>query len=176
MAYLTFKDLTTAPLATKAAKLNESIKAYYSTDTKVFLSYRRKDREYVEGVVKLLKQIGVTVYVDYLDETLEDRNSKDVATTLRERIGACSKFITLATPDSGNSKWMPWELGLGDRIVNYTNVAVLPLTANEYHWSDQEYGKIYSRIERNGLNVASADDWNVIYPDNTKMPLRQWLR
>lgn len=176
MAYLTFDKLSSTYTLSRAQVLNESIKATSVYDTKVFLSYRRKDRKYVESIVKLLKQIGVSVYIDYLDETLEDKTSEAVAAILRNRINSCKKFILLATPDSGNSKWMPWELGLGDRIVNYPNVAILPLTESSTTWSDQEYGKIYGHIEASySIIENSRDDWFVIFPDQKRMKLRDWL-
>ena len=176
MAYLTFDKLSSTYTLSRAQALNESIKATSIYDTKVFLSYRRADRKYVEGIVKLLKKIGVSVYIDYLDETLEDKTSDTVASILRNRINACKKFILLATPDSGNSKWMPWELGLGDRIVNYQNVAILPLTNSATVWADQEYGRIYGHIEASyQYSENGRDDWYIIYPNQTKIKLKDWL-
>lgn len=175
MAYLTFDNLSTRTFS-KAQNLNENLSTRSFLEKKVFLSYRRKDRLYVDNVVRFLKQIGMSVYIDYLDETLEDLTNEKVATSLRERINACSKFILLATPDSGNSKWMPWELGLGDRIVNYKNVTILPLTDNPNVWSDQEYGKIYGRIESNyNFRASSSDDWFVVFPNLQKIKLKEWL-
>lgn len=176
MAYLTFNKLNSRSYLSKAGPLNESITSRTYYEKMVFLSYRRKDREWVESIVKLLKSLGVSVYIDYLDETLEDKQSTQVATVLRERIGKCNKFLCLATPNSSESKWMPWELGLGDRIVNYNNVAILPITNNSNSWNDQEYGRIYGHIICNYASIEnSSDDWHIIYPDNTKVKLKDWL-
>lgn len=175
MAYLTFNNLTSRAF-TKANSLNESISARTYLDKKVFLSYRRMDRDYVDGVVRFLKRMGVAVYIDYLDETLEEKTNDVVAQQLRDRIKECSKFITLATPNSTNSKWMPWELGLGDRIINYANVAILPLTNDPNNWSDQEYGKIYGRIESTyPFSIADSNDWYIIYPNDTRIKFKEWL-
>jgi hypothetical protein len=176
MAYLTFNRISTTKTFSKAQPLNESIKTRSYKEVKVFLSYRRKDKLLVEGVVRFLKNMEVDIYIDYLDETLEDINNESVATKLRNSIKDCSKFISLATPDSGNSKWMPWELGLGDRIVNYKNVVVLPLTNDPFIWNDQEYSKIYGRIESDySFDLLGSDDWNIIYPNSAKIKLKQWL-
>jgi hypothetical protein len=177
MAYLTFDKISTNFNLTRAQTLNSTIKNSSVYDTKVFLSYRRTDRKYVEGIVKFLVKVGVTVYIDYLDETLEDKANEVIAATLREHIKSSKKFILLATPDSSNSKWMPWELGLGDRIVNYSNVAILPLTNNSASWGDQEYSKIYGRIEGDyTYSENGPENWNVIFPDNIKkVKLRDWL-
>ena len=174
MAYLTFDSLTSRTFS-KATILNESI----SDDVEnifVFLSYRREDRKWVDPIVRLLKRVGVSVYIDYLDETLEDIPNSRVAGELRKHIARCKKFVTIATPNATRSKWMPWELGLGDRIVNYDNVAILPLTNYSNTWGDQEYAAIYGRIENlPSIGFESIDTWYVIFPDGTRIGLKKWL-
>jgi len=172
MAFLTFNKLQTRTYQS-ADSLNAK-SGYYGAGTKVFLSYRREDRAYVVPVVEFLRKNGANIYIDYLDESLEDDNTS-VARQLRSRVGQCKKFISLATPNSSKSKWMPWELGLGDRIVNYENVAVLPLTHSENNWGDQEYGKIYGRIE-NRSQFSSYESWQVVYPDGTAISLLDWIK
>lgn len=153
MAYLTFNDLSSRTFS-RASNLNESIKTRSYSDVNVFLSYRREDRIWVDGIVRFLKGLGVNVYVDYLDQTLEDLENDQVAKTLRDAINKCKKFISLATPNSSKSKWMAWELGLGD----------------------QEYGKIYGRIENiNSYGFNRNDNWYVIYPNSDRVALKQWL-
>jgi len=175
MAYLTFNNLNSQTF-TKAENFNIALSSRTYTEKMVFLSYRREDRNWVAGIVRFLKNLGVAVYIDYLDETLEDRTSEEVANKLRDRISKCSKFICLATPNSSKSKWMPWELGLGDRIVNYKNVAVLPLTNDASHWGDQEYGNIYGKVQSNySFNISDANDWYVHYPNGTKVKLKDWF-
>ncbi len=178
MAYLTFNHLSSNVKTFSTPKiLNESIKASSYLDKRVFLSYRHKDRSHVAGVIKFLKDVGINIYIDFLDETLENQTNDKVAQQLRDRIKESDKFISLATPNSGESKWMPWELGLGDRIINYKNVAILPLSNNENIWSDQEYGKIYGRIEsKYRLSISDESDWKVIYPNGTNIELKDWLK
>ncbi|PWG81180.1 toll/interleukin-1 receptor domain-containing protein [Pararcticibacter amylolyticus] len=175
MAYLTFNNLTSQAFS-KAENFNVALRARTYHESMVFLSYRREDRNWVAGVVRFLKSLGVSVYIDYLDETLEDKTSEEIAGRLRDRISKCSKFICLATPNSSKSKWMPWELGLGDRIVNYKNVAILPLTNEPSSWNDQEYGNIYGKVQSSySFNISDSDDWYVQYPNNTKVKLKDWF-
>ena len=174
MAFLTFQQLETRSFI-NAKSLNESISPWSTSGKWVFLSYRREDRQYIQAIARFLRRIGIGVYIDFLDETLEDKTNDAVAQTLRDRIHKCTKFICLATPNSGKSKWMPWELGLGDRIVNYKNVAILPVTDNPNTWADQEYGKIYGRIERITA-VGFMDTWMVVYPNGDKISLVNWLK
>lgn len=175
MAYLTFNSISSKTFS-KAEVLNESIRSRSYNEKIVFLSYRREDRQWVEGIVRFLKGIGVTIYIDYLDETLEDATNESVAQKLRDRIKGSVKFITLATPNSSKSKWMPWELGLGDRIINYPNVAILPLSENPNIWPDQEYGKIYGRVEKiTNPGAFNGEDWYIIYPGGEKKKFKDWL-
>jgi hypothetical protein len=69
---------------------------------------------------------------------------------------------------------MPWELGLGDRIINYPHVAVLPLTNNPNTWNEQEYGKLYGRIEKE-MNYRFESVWYIIFPNGTRKELKDWL-
>lgn len=171
MAYLTFNKLQVSNYQS-AIRLNARSGQYAGGGDSIFLSYRREDRDYVVSVVEFLKRNGINVYIDYLDDSLEDDNTK-VAGQLRTRIGNCKKFISLATPNSSKSKWMPWELGLGDRIVNYENVAVLPITHNENSWGDQEYGAIYGRIENQS---TYSNSWYIVFPEGSKVSLLDWIR
>lgn len=175
MAFLTFNNIS-SQLFAKAENFNTSLSARTYNERMIFLSYRREDRSWVAGIVRFLKSLGVSVYIDYLDETLEDKTSEEIAGKLRNRIGKCAKFICLATPNSTKSKWMPWELGLGDRIVNYKNVAVLPLTNDANYWGDQEYGSIYGRIQSNySFNISDSNDWVIQYPNGAKIKLKDWF-
>jgi|SRR2546428_10748468 len=175
MAYLTFNSLTQKTFL-KAESINEDFTFRSNYQKSVFLSYRREDRQWVKDIVKFLKQFGVNVYIDYMDESLVDQASESVAATLRERIKSCDKFISLATPNSGKSKWMPWELGLGDRIINYKNVAILPLTEYSSTWNDQEYGNIYGKIENTTSFVGSHPlNWHIKYPDGRSVSIKDWF-
>lgn len=175
MAFLTFNSLSSHQFV-KAETLNQNLGDIRSANMRtVFLSYRHSDRQWINDIARFLKSMGVSVYVDYLDQTLEERTNEQVAGILRERIRGCAKFISLATPNSGSSKWMPWELGLGDRIINYANVAVLPLTTTYNYWPDQEYGRIYGRIEKNDNVFPKDDNWYVTFPDGRQINFRTWL-
>lgn len=62
MSYLTFNDLSYQSFD-KASSVNELSRS--STEKQVFLSYRRKDKNYVKPVVNILKRLGVNIYIDY---------------------------------------------------------------------------------------------------------------
>lgn len=180
MAYLTFKRLQKEagqPEAlTKAFSLNESIDKSSVSAIKIFLSYRRKDILYVKPIVKLLKSRGVTVYIDYLDDTLPNPPDHTTAAILRSSLTKCQKFILLATPNSKDSNWMPWELGLGDGHTGYENTLILPLVENDDYWNEREYYKIYGYIKEANSTNSTKRDWAVFYPDREAIWLTDWLK
>lgn len=116
MAYLTFDYLNERKGIVKKAFETREMYDFSTYDhNRIFLSHRHKDINQVKEVVGFLQQLGGAIYVDYLDDLLPNETSFETASILRERINKCSKFILLATPNSSDSKWIPWELGIGNR-------------------------------------------------------------
>lgn len=113
-----------------------------------FLSHSTKDATVLPFVVKLLEDHGASVYVDKKDPALPPVTSRHTASTLRTRLKGCDKFVLLTSPNSKDSRWMPWELGLADGYRSSRNVAILPTPekVNERVWAEQEYLGIYDRI------------------------------
>jgi hypothetical protein len=181
MAYLTFNDLSetyrSIEYFSKAQNLNESLSgASTSYEKRIFLSYRRKDKKYVTPVVDFLKKRGVKVYIDYLDESLPDKPSSETAGILRHRINSSDKLILFATPNSSVSKWIPWELGLGDGFLKYENIAILPVTNTSSYWEEQEYFEIYGHIKKGSNNDIGRTDWAIFFPNGHAFWLDDWMR
>lgn len=179
MSYLTFNDLTRSSTRyfSKAENLNESISGTSQQyEMRIFLSYRRKDKYYVAPIVEFLKNQGVNIYIDYLDESLPDTPCPETAGILRDRINKSDKLILFATPNSKESKWIPWELGLGDGFLKYQNVAILPVTNNSNNWDEQEYYGIYGYIKEGVSKNKSKSDWAIFFPNGAAFWLEQWLR
>ena len=178
MAYLTFNELSSSTrYFSKAENLNESLSGlHHKYDKRIFLSYRRKDKEYIEPVVRFLKRQGVDIYIDYLDEKLPDTPRSETAGILRDRIKKSDKFILFATPNSKDSKWIPWELGLGDGFLKYENVAILPVTNNSSYWDEQEYYQIYGYIKKGSSQDNTKTDWAIFFPNGDAFWLIHWLK
>lgn len=182
MAYLTFDRLKKQQLKfseggvlERAFSLNESLGSVSATDKRVFLSYRRRDVAYVKPIVKLLKSLGIAIYIDYLDDKLPNPPDYTTAAVLRSSLIKCQKFILLATPNSKDSNWMPWELGLGDGHTGYENTIIFPLLDNEIYWTEREFYKIYGYIKEGERKDKSKKDWAVFYPDREPIWLSGWL-
>ena len=182
MGYLTFnrlKNIQTSnskeQVLEKAISLNESFGIVSPTDKRVFLSYRRMDVASVKPVVKLLKSLGVSIYIDYLDDKLPNPPDHTTATILKASLVKCQKFILLATPNSKESNWMPWELGLGDGHTGYENTIIFPLLETEDYWTEREYYKIYGYVKDGVSENNIKKDWAVFYPDRDPIWLSSWL-
>lgn len=173
MAYLTYNKLS-QPLFQKAFALNE-INLSISSSVKVFLSYRRKDFGYIKPIIGLLNAQGVSIYIDYLDDSLPATPDHTTASTLRERLKKCKKFILLATPNSKDSVWMPWELGMGDGFIGHEHTLVLPLLTSENYWDEREYYKVYGYIKEGESTDKTRKDWAVFYPNGNALWLKDWL-
>jgi hypothetical protein len=154
------------------SSLNESLMKFKnepkSFKTTIFLSHKHDEAEVLNGAISFLKEEGVDVYVDWLDEGMPKYTSGITAKRIKEKIKENDKFIFLATEGAINSKWCNWELGLGDAAKYIKNIALLPTEKDNLSFSGSEYLQIYPYIEyQNGLNQ---------YSNNTYIPEGYYVR
>ncbi|MBF0374705.1 MAG: toll/interleukin-1 receptor domain-containing protein [Alphaproteobacteria bacterium] len=126
----------------------------------------------------MLEEHGGRVYVDKKDDALPPYTSRETAEILRDRIVKCKKFLMLATNNSKESRWVPWELGISDGYKKPLNVAIFPGVdkAVDTKWTEQEYLGIYDRIVWGNLADYPRPLWMVYnHYRNTAIPLRDWL-
>lgn len=137
-AYVQTKGLTA---------LNEAVKEYKARFSKtgevtVFLSHKHEEGEDLKNGIALLKSLGVSVYVDWMEE-MPRSTSGDTANKLKKKIIENKKFVLLATEKAISSKWCNWELGLGDAAKYINHIALLPVKDDYGAWSGSEYLQIY---------------------------------
>ncbi|WP_228136599.1 hypothetical protein [Acinetobacter pittii] len=92
------------------------------------------------------------VYVDWIDDRHLDRSkvTSKTADTLRVRMRQSKSLLYIATDNSSQSKWMPWELGYFDGYSS-GKVAILPILNHQYEsFSGQEYLGIYPLVQSFG--------------------------
>jgi hypothetical protein len=174
-AFVTYDELRTVSKKTEATTLLESASRQFGKT--VFLSHSSKDHELLPGVVLILENHGGRVYVDERDNELSDANGLDAAARLRDVVKACRKFVLFVTERTKDSKWIPWELGLGDGNKNPYNVAIFPSAERSYDqsWSEQEYLGLYHRVIW-GNFTGKDPEWLVLdHRQNTAVGLRKWL-
>jgi len=171
MAYLTFTDLEEQrEEIVKGLVLNEALEKTASLRTKIFLSHRHKDSKIVDKVIDWLKKYDTDSYIDKLDYSMPDQTDGRTAIRIKKKIRDANKFILLATPNSLESKWMPWELGFGDAIKGLSNVAILPLLLKIDQWKEREYYQIYGSIE-----TSDKVHWCFFPPNKKGTRLEKWL-
>lgn len=173
--------VTIGQLETMGRSISESTvlaKAVKSEGKNVFLSHSSKDARLLPPVIKLLEDHGGQVYVDLKDDALPRNPSPETARILRENLSKCRKLILFVTTQSKDSRWIPWELGLGDGQKRPANVALLPAanTSNDKAWAEVEFLGLYDRIIW-GNFPSQSPEWLVHnHRDNTALRLREWIQ
>jgi hypothetical protein len=158
VAYLRISEVRAAgraaalPLQKNAGRiLAEAARAFdAAAHYDVFLSHSFDDAEIIYGVKKMIEALGLTVYVDWIDDANLDRTKVTVKTAaiLRERMKTCSSLVYAHSVNSPDSAWMPWELGYFDGLKpGY--VWILPLVANsDSEFREQAYLGLYPSVEK----------------------------
>lgn len=190
MSFITESQLKSYRRSSKTLlSLNESLRNFKnessSFKTKIFLSHKHDEKEYLEGAISLLKNYGVDVYVDWLDEGMPKSTSGHTAVRIKQKIKENHKFIFLATEAAINSKWCNWELGLGDAAKYIDHISILPIKKDYSDFSGNEYLEIYPYI----FNIEGYQTFKskftspgtyVVYPlvngNNKVIPIATWLR
>lgn len=174
-AFVTYDTLKIISGKSEATSLTKA--ASEKLGKTVFLSHSSKDHDLLPGVVLILENHGGRVYVDERDSKLSGANGFEAANRLREVVKSCRKFVLFVTEKAKDSKWIPWELGLGDGEKSPHNIALFPSAENQYNqsWSEQEYLGLYQRIIW-GNFAGKEPEWLVLdHRKNTAVGLRDWL-
>lgn len=121
---------------------------------------------------------GASVYIDKVDPQMPPYTNSVTAEKLKERITLSKKFVLLATKNSKDSKWVPWELGFADGKKAIKNIAIFPAVDEQFDtdWTSWEYMGLYQRIIWGDFNGDGNLLWIVLNEEkNTGIPLREWL-
>ncbi|CAA0248652.1 conserved hypothetical protein [Tenacibaculum maritimum] len=157
--------------------LNESLREFkaeskYGKIT-IFLSHKHDEREEVDGTINFLKQFGVEIYVDWLDQDMPKTTNGVTAHRIKQKIKENKKFIFLATERAISSKWCNWELGHGDAEKYLNHIAILPIKNNYSDFSGSEYLQIYPYIYESS-SVPGA--YFIKYPNGEVKNVISWLK
>jgi len=177
LSYTTFDDIRGIN-----RQLNESVviaKAAHKEYKTGFLSHSSKDSELLPGVLTIIENHGGHVYIDKKDSRLPDSVTPETAEILRDTIRQCKKMVVLVSSNTKESRWIPWELGLGDEAKTTRNVALFPVVEKSYEttWTQQEYLGLYRRIIWGNFKHKDKSEWMVYdHRDNTADPLGEWLK
>lgn len=123
--------------------------------------------------------VGYEVFVDWIADPDTDRAevTKDTAEGLRAAMQRSNSLLFAVSVHSGESKWMPWELGYSDGL--HGKVAILPITDDETgletYTADQEYLRLYPYVTINPNYQGQAQLW-VSDAIHTFVSLNNWLQ
>lgn len=165
----------------RVLSLSEGLESYKAESkegkTTIFLSHKHDDKENLCSAIDFLKDFGVSVYVDWLDDGMPKITSGETAKKIKDKIKQNDKFILLATEEAINSKWCNWELGLGDAAKYEKNIAILVVEKDNSNYTGSEYLKIYPYITCEDGSTSIDKEYYICYPDsNTRKPLKDWLK
>lgn len=141
----------------------------------LFVSHRYIDKEIVLKLVKLFNKANYSVYIDWIDDSQLNRDSITVNTAdlLRQRINQSKGLAYIATSNSENSKWCPWELGIADGKKE-GKACILPISKHtQEKFIGQEYLCLYPYLT---YNESSKDFYIYSQKDHREISsLRNWL-
>ena len=136
----------------KLLNFSKVASAYETFD--IFLSHSREDAILIKGLRDELTDLGLRVYVDWIEDPELDRSNvtAETAAQLRSRMRQ-AKCLLFATSEAAKlSVWMPWELGYMDGYIS-SRVAVVPMV-EDYQMSEefrgQEYLGLYPYLDKTG--------------------------
>jgi hypothetical protein len=138
-------------------------------DKTMFLSHSHRDRQLAMGLAAFLREYGVTLYIDWLDQSMPDHTNGETARRIKDRIEASDLFLFLATENSKASRWCPWELGFADGRCGVERVLIVPTMSDSGHRYGNEYLDLYPRLERDALGMLER-----IWPNGQASELRSF--
>lgn len=141
----------------------------------LFVSHSYKDKEFIAGLRQLFKDAGYTVYIDWIDDNDLDRSNVTVETAkqVKNRVKSCKGLAYIATTNTTQSKWCPWELGISDGI--HGKATILPVM--EGNFNGQEYLRIYPYLNYEKSTTGKNEFWVHSSEDKKKyVVLRDWLK
>lgn len=129
----------------------------------IFLSHAFEDARDILTLYDALTMVGYEVFVDWIADPDTDRAevTKETAEGLRDVMQRSSSLLFAVSSHSGESKWMPWELGYSDGL--HGKVAILPITDDETdletYTTDQQYLRLYPYVTLNPNTHGQAQLW-----------------
>lgn len=157
MAYIRISEALAAaqaalPIQKRAGEvLSEQARAFDAAlGYDIFLSHSSEDAEIIYGVKRMIEALGLTVYVDWVEDPQLDRSkvTAKTAAVLRARMKTCSSLVYAHSANSSSSSWMPWELGYFDGFRPH-QVWILPLVSTyDSEFKEQEYLGLYPPVEK----------------------------
>jgi hypothetical protein len=137
----------------------------------IFLSHNHLDKAAVLGLKTLLERSGYAVYVDSESDPQLDPNKVNALTVevVRRRLRGSRSLLYATSENAAESKWMAWELGLGDGLGK--RVAIVPVIGATGALATREFLLVYPEVQGGPGELMS-----VRRADGTSVSFAVWLR
>ena len=136
-----------------------------SARSSAFLCHSHKDEDLVKGLVVLFKELGIDLYVDWKDHSMPEKPNGQTAKKIQDRIRAADLFLFLASANSKESRWCPWEIGYADS--SQKRIYILPTSDGNSSYGN-EYLELYPRIDLGESKSENRSGYAVFQPGNTQ--------
>ncbi len=141
----------------------------------VFISHSYYDKEDAARLGQLFEDEGYIPFIDWQKTDLQDRSKMDAdrAKVLRQVLKNCRFLVFIATSNSEESVWCPWELGIVDASTNGKCFIMPPLDdyLDSDDYKENEYLGIYKELSfdsKFGFLVGTIPLEDIISPSNPK--------
>jgi len=156
--------------------LNESFNINKTYD--VFLSHSYIDKEKIASVKYYLELLGLSVYIDWIDDKqlVRNRVTKETANRIKTRMKKCKSLVYVFSDNSNLSKWMPWELGYFDGIKG--RIAVLPIArfSDNNAYKGTEYLGLYPYVTRDQIEGKDLETLWIRESTSKYIDIGNWLK
>ena len=142
-----------------AKSLNEAVAKKQQT---AFLCHSHQDHELAKGLQVLLKENGWDLYIDWEDSEMPSIPNKETANIIKLKIKTTDWFLFLATKNSTQSRWCPWEIGFADIAKGYEKILIIPTENDSGVWYGNEYLQLYKRMDE-GVNNQTGKSGYAVY-------------
>lgn len=148
--------------------VNEALREGRQT---AFLSHSHKDAELAKGLQGFLQAQGWIVYIDWEDTSMPSTPNRETAKKIKDRIRALDWFIYLATANSADSRWCPWEIGYADGVKDIERIVIVPTRDS----IGRNYGSEYLDLYRH-VSTAEGGGFGLFRPTDKRGVLLEGVR
>lgn len=141
-----------------AKSLTEAVSKGQQT---AFLCHSHKDQELAKGLQVLLKENGWDLYIDWEDGEMPNTPSRETASKIKTKIKTADWFLILATSNSTQSRWCPWEIGIADSTKGYEKILIIPTEDDYGNWYGNEYLQLYKKIDEGSHKLTGKSGYAV---------------
>ena len=90
----------------------------------ILISHQKADRVSAKKIADFLISKGIDVYFDEYDQSIDRSNPDKLTAAIQRGIDFSKYMLVIISPNTLNSKWVPWEVGYG---YNKVEMSVLTL-------------------------------------------------